>query len=34
VGDNDYAVIDLLHFCQSLREPVTLIARLRLDAGL
>ena len=26
--------LDLLHFCQSLREPVTLIARLRLDAGL
>ena len=34
VGDNGYAVIDLLHFCQSLREPVTIIARLRLDAGL
>ena len=26
--------LDLLHFCQSVREPVTLIARLRLDAGL
>ncbi len=34
VGDGGYAVLDLLHFCQSLREPVTLIARLRLDAGL
>ena len=32
VGDNSYAVLDLLHCCQSLREPVTLIARLRLDA--
>ena len=30
VGDNSYAVLDLLHCCQSLREPVTLIARLRL----
>ena len=27
-------VLDLLHCCQSLREPVTLIARLRLDAAL
>ena len=34
VGDSSYAVLDLLHLCQSLREPVTLIARLRLDAGL
>ena len=34
VGDNGYAVLDLLHCCQSLREPVTLIARLRLDAAL
>ena len=34
VGDNSYAVLDLLHCCQSLREPVTLIARLRLDAVL
>ena len=32
VGDNSYAVLDLLHCCQSLREPVTLIARLRLGA--
>ena len=29
VGDNGYAVLDLLHRCQSLREPVTLIVRLR-----
>ena len=34
VGDNGYAVLDLLRCCQSLREPVTLIARLRLDAAL
>ena len=34
VGDNGYAVLDLLHCCQSLREPVSLIARLRLDAAL
>ena len=34
VGDNGYAVLDLLHCCQSLREPVTLIVRLRLDAAL
>ena len=26
--------LDLLHFCQSLEQPVTLITRLRLDAGL
>ena len=34
VGDSSYTVLDLLHLCQSLSEPVTLIARLRLDAGL
>ena len=34
VGDNGYAVLDLLHCCQSLPQPVTLIARLRLDAAL
>ena len=34
VGDNSYAVLDLLHCCQSLRQPVALIARLRLDAAL
>ena len=32
VGDNGYAVL-LLHCCQSLAQPVTLIARLRLDAA-
>ncbi len=34
VGDNGCAVLDLLHRCQSLREPGTLIARLRQDAAL
>ena len=34
VGDNGYAVLDLLQCCQSLSEPVTLVARLRLDAAL
>ena len=34
VVGNGYAVFDLLHCCQSLREPVTLIARLRLDVAL
>ena len=34
VGDSGYAVLDLLHFCQSLRQPATFITRLRLDAGL
>ena len=34
VGDSGYAVLDLLHFCQSLDQPVTFITRLRLDAGL
>ena len=34
VADGGYAALDLLHSCQSLREPVTLIARLRLDAAL
>ena len=34
VGDGSYAVLDLLHCCQSLAQPVTLIARLRLDAAL
>ena len=34
VGDNGYAVLDLLHCCQSLAQPVTLIARLRRDAAL
>jgi hypothetical protein len=34
VGDNGYAVIDLLHACQSLPHPVTMVTRLRLDAAL
>ena len=34
VADSSYAVLDLLHFCQSLVQPVTLITRLRLDAAL
>ncbi len=34
VGDSGYPVLDLLYLCQSLSEPVTLITRLRLDAGL
>ena len=34
VGDNGYAVLALLHYSQSLRDPFTLIARLRLDAAL
>ena len=34
VADSSYAVMDLLHFCQSLAQPVTFITRLRLDAAL
>ena len=34
VGDNTYAVLDLLHACQSLPNPVTMITRLRRDAAL
>lgn len=34
VGDNSYAVLDLLHACQQLVKPVTLVTRLRLDAAL
>lgn len=34
VGDNSYAVIDLLHACQTLPNPVAIVARLRLDAAL
>ena len=34
VGESGCAVLDLVHLCQSLSEPVTLITRLRLDAGL
>jgi hypothetical protein len=34
VGDSAYAALDFLHACQSLRQPVTVITRLRLDAAL
>lgn len=34
VEDNSYAVLDLLHACQQLANPVTLVTRLRLDAAL
>ncbi len=34
VADSSYAALDLLHFCQSLTQPVILITRLRLDAAL
>lgn len=34
VADSSYAVLDLLHYCQSLTQPVILITRLRLDAAL
>lgn len=34
VADKSYAVLELLHRCQTLRQPVTLITRLRLDAAL
>ncbi|MHB8630227.1 MAG: IS701 family transposase [Aggregatilineales bacterium] len=34
VGDSTYAALDFLHACQSLRQPVTVITRLRLDAAL
>ena len=34
VADRSYAALDLLHFCQSLPQPVTFITRLRLDAAL
>ena len=34
VGDSSYAVLALLHFCQSLSHPVIFITRLRLDAAL
>jgi hypothetical protein len=34
LGDRSYAVLELLHFCQSLTHPVTFITRLRLDAAL
>jgi hypothetical protein len=34
VADSSYAVLELLHFCQSLTHPVIFITRLRLDAAL
>lgn len=34
VGDNTYAALDLLHACQTMPEPVTMVTRLRLDAAL
>lgn len=34
VADYSYAVLDLLHACQKLPHPVTMITRLRLDAAL
>jgi len=34
VADYGYAVLDLLHACQKLANPVTMITRLRLDAAL
>ena len=34
VADRSYAALELLHFCQSLAQPVTFITRLRLDAAL
>jgi len=34
VGDSAYAALDWLHRCQTLRAPVTVITRLRLDAAL
>jgi hypothetical protein len=34
LGDSSYAVLELLHFCQSLIHPVTFVTRLRLDAAL
>jgi hypothetical protein len=34
VADYSYAVLDFLHACQSMVNPVTIITRLRLDAAL
>ncbi len=34
VADRNYAALELLNFCQSLTQPVTFIARPRLDAAL
>ena len=34
VADSGYSVLDLLHVCQRLSDPITMITRLRLDAAL
>jgi hypothetical protein len=34
VADNSYAALDFLHACRSLKNPVTIITRLRMDAAL
>jgi hypothetical protein len=34
VADSAYSALDFLHSCQRLREPVTVVTRLRLDAAL
>jgi len=34
VADAGYAVLDLLHRCQRLQNPITVVTRLRLDAAL
>ena len=34
VADGGYAALDILHSCQSLPNPVTMITRMRLDAAL
>jgi hypothetical protein len=34
IDDGGYAVLELLHACQTLSNPVTMITRLRLDAAL
>ena len=34
VAHSSYSVLTLLHFCQSMSQPVTFITRLRMDAAL
>jgi hypothetical protein len=34
VGDNAYSALELLHKCQTMKDPVTMVTRLRLDAAL
>jgi hypothetical protein len=34
VADSGYSALDLLHSCQHLANPVTVVTRLRLDAAL